>query len=165
MKAAVRTRLGLPPAWIAAQVLGRSLTVRDGSVRAKPDYDDAWCLACALHARIVFDVGSNVGQAALPMLVSGGPELVVLIDANPRALAYAAENIFRNGLWHRARFVCAFAAERGGTPSAFGQWEQDPLEATALNTLSQRPSAPAVLRFQRSLLMICVGGSVATRTL
>ncbi|MGQ9525956.1 MAG: FkbM family methyltransferase [Armatimonadota bacterium] len=68
---------------------------------------------------MVFDVGANVGQMALPILVSGIPELVVLIDANPQALAQAAENVFRNGLWARTRFVCAFASDRGGTTVRF----------------------------------------------
>jgi SAM-dependent methyltransferase len=113
----LRSRLGLRPRLVRRSILGREVLVLDGSVREKADYDDAWCLACAAHSRIVFDVGSNVGQAALPMLLTGVPELVVLIDANPQALAYAAENIFRNGLWRHSQFVCAFVGATGGDAS------------------------------------------------
>jgi len=106
----LRQRLGYPPPMVNIELAGKRLTVRRGAVRETPDYDDAWLLACAQHARIVFDVGANVGQAALVILLSSSIEHLVLIEANPAALAIAAENLIRNQLSARANFVWAFAS-------------------------------------------------------
>jgi methylase of polypeptide subunit release factors len=51
-----------------------------------------------LHAEIVFDVGANVGQAALIELSSATVREGILIEANPEALSIAAETIIRSGL-------------------------------------------------------------------
>lgn len=51
-----------------------------------------------------------MGQAALVILLSNSIEHLVLIEANPAALAIAAENLIRNQLSARANFVWAFAS-------------------------------------------------------
>lgn len=81
----VRSRLGIRSRLIQRRFLGRDLIVRDGAIREQPDYDDAWLLACALRAEIVFDVGANVGQAALIELSSATVREVILIEASPEA--------------------------------------------------------------------------------
>jgi len=111
LEASVRSRLGLPSPWTREQVLGRDVEVRWGTIRPEVDYDDAWLYACLQRAKIVFDVGANVGGASLIGLLCPNVEQVVLIEANPDALSVAAQNLIRNHLSDRARFVAAFADE------------------------------------------------------
>lgn len=106
----LKQRVGLPPPLVTMELAGRRLLVRQGAIRETPDYDDAWLLACAQRAKVVFDVGANVGQAALIILMSDSIEHLVLIEANPVALAVAAENLIRNRLSAKANFVWAFAS-------------------------------------------------------
>lgn len=91
--------------------MGRRLLVRGGTMRPRPDYDDAWFLACARHAGAIFDIGANVGYSAILALQEPAVREVVLVEANPAALAVAAENLILNGFSARARFVAAFAAD------------------------------------------------------
>lgn len=108
------TRLGVQRRRrVTRAVLGREYVVVAKELRG-PDYGDAWLAALAREARVVFDVGSNVGQAALTMLAWDTVEEIVLVEPNADALSVAAENLVLNGLSHRARFVRAFAAERDG---------------------------------------------------
>lgn len=107
----VRYELGLPFPWVQHSFLGRDLVLRSGTLREEVDYDDAWLYACAKHAEVMFDVGANVGQSALMALHSAKLKQVVLIEANWEALSVAAENLIRNGMSAKARFVGAFAAE------------------------------------------------------
>ncbi len=95
-------------------LLGTPLMVRDSVVRQSPDYDDAWLLACSMRARVIFDLGSNMGQAALLELASPGVTDLLLVEPNAEALAIAAENIVRNRLSEKVRFVCAFVSDRAG---------------------------------------------------
>lgn len=95
-------------------ILEKTYQVVGGSTRTH-DYDDAWILALGFDSRVVFDVGCNVGQSTLLLLHSDRIEQIVLIDPNPAALAIAAENLIRNSLSPRSRFVCAFASESVGS--------------------------------------------------
>jgi len=106
---AYRLLLRLPPPLVDVTLLGRPLRVREGAVISEIESDAAWLLACALRAEMVFDVGSNVGQAALIMLLSPSVRQITLIDPNPAALAIAAENLILNHLIQYARLVCTFA--------------------------------------------------------
>ena len=107
----VMTSLGLPRPWAPHRLLGQDLLLRDGTVPGRIDYDDAWFHACASHAENIFDVGANVGHSALMALLCGNVKQVVLVEANWEALSVAAENLVRNQLSARARFISAFAAE------------------------------------------------------
>jgi FkbM family methyltransferase len=93
-------------------LLGKSYRVVRGTIRKEVDYDDAWLLALAQEAHIVFDVGCNIGQSAMLILHSGQTEQIVLVEPNPAALSQAAENLILNGWSDRARFVCAFASDK-----------------------------------------------------
>jgi hypothetical protein len=42
------------------------------------------------------DVGSNIGQAAFIMLLSQKIKRLILVEANPRALVFAADNLITN---------------------------------------------------------------------
>jgi FkbM family methyltransferase len=112
---ALRGFLGLRPRLVRVELLGRSLVVTDGTIREKTDYDDAWFLACAARARVIFDVGANRGDMALLALLCPDVSDLVLIEPNADALVIATENIVRNRLSERVRFVCAFASDSGGS--------------------------------------------------
>lgn len=111
LEARVRYQLGLPFPWVRKTVLGRELVLRDGTIRKETDYDDAWLYACLRHAEIMFDIGANVGQSALMALLCPNVQQVVLVEANWQALSVAAQNLIRNQMSARVRFVGAFAAE------------------------------------------------------
>jgi FkbM family methyltransferase len=107
---AYRRAIGLPDPIVQEKLAGRLLHVREGGVR-DTDHDDAWLLACARHAETIFDVGCNMGQAALIMLLAENVRHIVCVDPNPAALTLAAENLILNRLSHKARFACFFADE------------------------------------------------------
>lgn len=110
-EARVRYQLGLPFPWEKQSLLGHELVLRAGTLRSDQDYDDAWLYACLRHSECAFDVGANVGQSALMAMLCPNVKHVTLVEANCEALSVAAENLIRNGMSPRARFVCAFAAE------------------------------------------------------
>jgi FkbM family methyltransferase len=111
IKSFARKQLGIPAPLVHRQILGREFIVRDGAIRIELDYDDAWLLACALHAEVVFDIGANIGYSALLSLLSESVKRILLVEANPEALSVAAENLIRNQLAARAQFVSAFAGD------------------------------------------------------
>lgn len=112
---AIRRRLRMKTPFVPVTVLGRELAIARGTRREGTDYDDAWFLACALRAEVIFDVGANQGDMALLALLCPGLRELVLIEPNPEALLLAAENIVRNRMSTRVRFVCAFVSDVGGS--------------------------------------------------
>jgi len=109
LKTFLRLQLGIPNPLVVETILDRILVVRQGTVRHPPDFDDAWFLALAQYSKVILDIGANVGYTALLASLSPRLEAIVLVDANPNALAIAAENLIRNHLETKARFLCAFA--------------------------------------------------------
>lgn len=100
------------PSPVPTPLLGREFTLLQGVVRT-PDYDDAWLLACSQHAATMMDIGANVGFTALLALAFNADlEELIIVEPSPDALSHCAENLIRNHLVHRARFVCAFASNR-----------------------------------------------------
>lgn len=90
----------------------KRLKVLKGTIRTIPDKDDAWLFELARHSHVIFDVGSNIGQSAMLMLYHTNVEKIVLIDPNPKALSYAAENLIMNNLSDKTHFITAFASEK-----------------------------------------------------
>lgn len=105
----MRTKLGFPTSLVRGRILDREFIVREGTLPSEPDYDYAWVLACALQSEVFFDVGANVGYDTLLAFLSPNIKRVVLIEANPKALSIAAENLIHNQLASKASFVPAFA--------------------------------------------------------
>lgn len=95
-----------------AYILDKVYTVVKGSIREKPDYDDAWLLALAKDAHKVFDIGCNLGQSALLILHSGQVNEILLVDPDPDALSKAAQNLIYNNWSQQARFKCAFVSNK-----------------------------------------------------
>lgn len=99
---------------VEAALLGHPLKVFEGTVRGAPDRDDAWYYQLALNARLILDVGCNVGYTSLLALVANKSCRVVLFDSNPQALSIAATNIIYNGLSTRCQFVSGFLSQKSG---------------------------------------------------
>jgi FkbM family methyltransferase len=95
-------------------ILNKTFFLFKGTFKEVADYDDAWLLALAHEAKNVYDVGCNIGQASLLLLLPGRVENIVLVDPNPSALTICAENLIFNGLSYKGRFVCAFASSEAG---------------------------------------------------
>lgn len=108
----LRRRLGIGPRFVSTNLLGHTLLVREGIIRDPPDYDEAWFLALAMHAEVVFDVGANRGKSALLALLCPNVKEVVSVEPNPEALVVAAESLVRNHLSGRARFHLRFRVRR-----------------------------------------------------
>lgn len=111
---AYRRIFKLPPPLVKAKLLDKEYLVREQTIRDTPDKDDAWLLACAFSAKRIFDIGSNIGQAAMLELYPDSVEHVLLVDPNPMALTMAAENLILNHLVGRASFECAFLGDVPG---------------------------------------------------
>ncbi|MBI3414142.1 MAG: FkbM family methyltransferase [Verrucomicrobia bacterium] len=118
-KSQFRQLAHLPPRLIQLDALGHHFVVRESSLPDIADYDDGWQLALAFHSHVALDVGANVGQSTLHLLLSPTVTQVVLVEANPDALVTAAENLIRSGMVERARFVGAFAGETDGEEISF----------------------------------------------
>lgn len=93
------------------QYAGRSFRVLAETVQAV-DYDDCWLAALGREAHVIFDVGCNVGHSSVLLLMYGGVKEAVVADANPQALGLCAENLARNGLCDRVRFIGAFVSDQ-----------------------------------------------------
>ncbi len=114
MRTLIRLLLGKPQPLVSRSLLGKEYLVRDGTIHTEPDYDDGWLYACALHSTHVLDVGANIGQAAFIILASTSVESLLMVDPNREALSIAAENLIRNDLVGRVRFLPALASNRVG---------------------------------------------------
>lgn len=101
-------------------VAGLTFRAIKGTLRDTPDKDDAWVFFLSKHAKIIFDVGSNIGQSAMLMLHHSEVQKVFLIDPNPKALTMAAENLFMNRLISmKAIFIPAFLSDTVGNTVDF----------------------------------------------
>jgi hypothetical protein len=48
---------------VNAKILDKNFLVRKGTIRNKPDKDDAWLFELSKKSKTIFDVGSNIGQS------------------------------------------------------------------------------------------------------
>ena len=92
--------------------LGKELKVIKGTIRKTHDKDDAWLFDLAKHHSNIMDVGCNIGQAAMLMLCNDSVKKIALVDPNPLALAWAAENLIMNSFSDKAHFVPAFVSDK-----------------------------------------------------
>ncbi len=106
-----RFKLNLPPVFVEAKIFEKEFHVREGTIRSVPDFDDAWLIACASKAEIIFDIGANIGQSAFLELTPDGVDNLLLVEPNPLALSVAAENLIHNHLIHRVNMKCAFVSD------------------------------------------------------
>lgn len=130
LKTFAKLQLGIPNPLVSENILDRTFVVRQGTIRRPPDLDDAWFLALAQHSETIFDIGANVGYTALLASFSSRLESIVCVDANANALAIAAENLIRNHLEAKSRFVCAFVGEEAGQEVSF--WTYNTAAASSI---------------------------------
>lgn len=109
---ALRLNLGLPI--VERNVLGQPVQTRLGVNSESPDYDHAWVYSLITESRIFYDVGCNVGECSLWACLDDPTRRIVAIDANPKALAGAAETLFLNGFSEQAQFRLAFLSDSNG---------------------------------------------------
>jgi FkbM family methyltransferase len=93
--------------------LGSQVWVTRGSFFRKNEKDDAWLYTLAQHHENIIDVGCNIGQSSMLMMI-GTKNRMICIDPNARALSLCAENLIFNDLSPRAIFVNAFVGEEEG---------------------------------------------------
>lgn len=105
--------------WTSGNVLDKSYKVIKGSIRSYSDNDDAWLFALGKECENIFDIGSNIGQAALMLLYHKNIKHIVLVDPNPQALSIASENLIHNNLSMKASFVCAFISDQNDSTVEF----------------------------------------------
>ena len=105
--------------WTTGKILDKNYNIIKGSIRTRPDNDDAWLFALSRNSSQIFDIGSNIGQAALMMLYHDSVNKVYLVDPNPKALSMAAENIIQNNLSMRTEFICAFISDKSNSSVDF----------------------------------------------
>lgn len=105
LNTALRLTFGLPHPMVVRTLYGKDFLLTEGCNIEPPD--SKWLQAFANHAKVVFDVGANIGQSALPILLSDAVEQIILVEANPEALVTAAKHLIMNSMSMRARFVQA----------------------------------------------------------
>lgn len=76
----------------------------------KVDKDDAWFATLAMSAKVIFDIGANVGYTALLANLYGRPRDILLVDANAEALGIALRNLAMNNMALNCRFHRAFVS-------------------------------------------------------
>jgi FkbM family methyltransferase len=106
---AARCRLGIGPSVVRRTVLGRDVLARYEVVHERPDHDDGWVTVLIHQCRDFLDVGCNVERNLLISTIDDPKRPMVGVEANPKALAFAAETLILNGASSRACFVLAFA--------------------------------------------------------
>jgi FkbM family methyltransferase len=85
--------------------LGKDYKVIRGTIRSTNDYDEAWLLFLCQEARIVFDIGCNIGQSTLLIASSKSLKKLVLVEPNPYSLSNAAENLILNNQSQNIIFI------------------------------------------------------------
>lgn len=110
----LRSRLGYGPGLVRREFLGKPVTTRHGMIHDRPDYDYGWAYALIHQCSVFFDVGCNVGLESFMACVDRPGRPVLAVDANPRALAIAAENLFLNGFAQQVRFALGFVGDEVG---------------------------------------------------
>lgn len=93
-------------------LLNRDVRTVRGTIRKISDYDDAWFFVLAQNSRVIFDIGCNSGYTALLASVSDPRKEILLVDANPLAMATAVKNLALNKLINRARMFIGFVSDK-----------------------------------------------------
>lgn len=104
---------------VSAQLAGKTLTIRRGTIPEKADKDDAWWAALSNRYDKIFDIGANVGYATLLATINDTDKTVVLADPNPKALEIAKENLESNGLGGNKTYINTFVGNENGKQVKF----------------------------------------------
>ena len=69
----------------------------------KADYDTEWSIELARNAKIIFDVGCNIGESAVLFNKFSSAKKIYLFEPNPDALSLAVENSILNRFSKKVR--------------------------------------------------------------
>jgi len=99
---------------VETYLCGIPLKTVQGTVRSKPDKDDAWYFYLSGKYSKVYDIGANVGYTALLTTIQNKKTKILLVDPNPEALYIAAKNLILNNLAQRTSFSNYFIGDQSG---------------------------------------------------
>lgn len=97
---------------------GYPILATKGAFFRAHEKDDAWLFALSRHYHNIMDVGCNIGQSSMLMLI-GTENKMICVDPNPKALSVCAENLIFNNLSTRVSFVNAFVGCEEGKEIEF----------------------------------------------
>lgn len=97
---------------------GHSIIATKGAFFRAHEKDDAWLYTLARHHHHIIDVGCNIGQSSMLMLINSENKMIC-VDPNPKALSVCAENLIFNNLSNRVSFVNAFVGSDEGKEIEF----------------------------------------------
>lgn len=100
-------------------ILGRVLTIADGTIHAKTDKDDAWWFALVQRYDVIYDIGANVGYSSILACLNEAGKTIVLADPNPEALQLAQQHLEKNGMGANKTYINAFVGEKKGDSVKF----------------------------------------------
>src|SRR5688572_21863268 len=81
---------------------GKEVYASKGAFSRQNHLDDAYLFAISRHSNKILDIGCNIGQSSLLLILNTSNE-IVCVDPNPKALSKCAENLIFNNLIHQAR--------------------------------------------------------------
>jgi len=95
------------------EFMGLPITATRGAFFRQHEKDDAWLYLLSRHYKNILDIGCNIGQSSMLMLI-GTDNRMVCVDPNPLALSRCAENLIVNNMATKVSFVNAFVGEEEG---------------------------------------------------
>lgn len=97
---------------------GKRIIATKGAFFRQHETDDAWLFLLSRHHTSILDIGCNIGQSSMLMLVDTDNQMVC-VDPNPLALSRCAENLIFNNLAAKVHFVNGFVGEEEGAEVEF----------------------------------------------
>ena len=97
---------------------GKKVIATKGAFFRPHETDDAWLYMLSRHHTRILDIGCNIGQSSMLMLINTNNQMVC-VDPNPLALSRCAENLIFNGLSSKAHFVNGFVGAEEGKELEF----------------------------------------------
>lgn len=97
----------------------KSIQSLNGTLRSKPDKDDAWFFILSKKFEKFYDIGANIGYTALIARINNPKGQILLVDPNPEALGVAVQNLLLNNLCLGADLYAAFVSDKSGLKQTF----------------------------------------------
>ena len=98
--------------------LGHTYFLSKGAFLRANEKDDGWLYSLGRHKKNILDIGCNIGQSTL-LLLLGTNNRIICVDPNPKALSRCAENLIYNNLGPQANFINAFVSDKVGESIQF----------------------------------------------
>jgi FkbM family methyltransferase len=93
--------------------LDKTILTTRGAFFRKTEKDDGWLFTLSRSHHQILDIGCNIGQSSLLMLVNTNNNMLC-VDPNPNALSRCAENLIFNNLATHVKFINAFVGAEDG---------------------------------------------------